>query len=45
MSRCRALLPLLRSAAVVKGLEFPANVRAYFETLMARTGFSPLPAI
>ncbi|WP_421982035.1 glutaredoxin 2 [Roseibium sp.] len=39
------LLPLLRSAAVVRGLEFPANVRAYFETLMARTGFSPLPAI
>lgn len=36
---------LLRSAAVVRGLEFPANVRACFETLLARTGLSPLPAI
>jgi len=39
------LMPLLQSAAVVKGLEFPPNVRAYFETLMDKTGFSPLPAI
>jgi len=39
------LLPLLRSAAVVKGLVFPQRVKAYFETLMARTGFAPLPAV
>jgi len=39
------LLPLLRSAAVVKGLALPEKVRAYFETLMSRTGFKPLPAV
>lgn len=39
------VLPLLRSAAVVKGLEFPRRVRDYFETMMRRTGFSPLPVI
>jgi glutaredoxin 2 len=39
------VLPLLRSAAVVKGLQFPAKVRAYFETMMGRTGYAPLPAI
>jgi glutaredoxin 2 len=39
------VLPLLRSAAVVKGLQFPFKVRAYFETMMGRTGYSPLPAI
>jgi glutaredoxin 2 len=39
------VLPLLRSAAVVKGLQFPAKVRAYFETMMERIGYSPLPAI
>lgn len=39
------VLPLLRSAAVVKGLRFPDKVRAYFETMMARAGYQPLPAI
>lgn len=39
------VLPLLRSAAVVKGLRFPPKVRAYFETMMGRTGYPPLPAI
>jgi glutaredoxin 2 len=39
------VLPLLRSAAVVKGLEFPYNVRSYFETMMVRTGYAPLPVI
>jgi glutaredoxin 2 len=39
------VLPLLRSAAVVKGLRFPPKVRDYFETMMAATGYQPLPAI
>ena len=39
------VLPLLRSAAVVKGLVFPRRVRDYFETMMQRTGFAPLPAV
>jgi glutaredoxin 2 len=39
------VLPLLRSAAVVKGLQFPSKVRGYFETMMVRIGYSPLPAI
>lgn len=39
------LLPLLRSAAVVEGLVFPQKVQAYFETLMSRTGFKPLPVV
>jgi len=39
------VLPLLRSAAVVKELRFPDKVRAYFETMMAATGYQPLPAI
>jgi glutaredoxin 2 len=39
------VLPLLRSAAVVKGLQFPSKVRAYFETMMVRIGYPPLPAI
>ncbi len=39
------LLPLLRSAAVVRGLRFPEKVRAYFETMMARTGYQPLPVV
>ena len=38
------VLPLLRSAAVVKGLSFPRRVRDYFETMMNRIGFKPLPA-
>jgi glutaredoxin 2 len=39
------VLPLLRSAAVVKGLRFPDRVRGYFETMMALIGYQPLPAI
>lgn len=39
------VLPLLRSAAVVKGLRFPDRVRNYFETMMERVGYEPLPAI
>jgi glutaredoxin 2 len=39
------VLPLLRSAAVVKGLRFPHKVRDYFETMMSRIGYVPLPAI
>jgi glutaredoxin 2 len=37
------VLPLLRSAAVVKGLQFPKKVRDYFETMMDRAGYKPLP--
>jgi glutaredoxin 2 len=39
------VLPLLRSAAVVQALRFPAKVRAYFEAMMHRVGYPPLPAI
>jgi glutaredoxin 2 len=39
------VLPLLRSAAVVSGLRFPTKVRDYFETMMNRVGYRPLPAI
>lgn len=39
------VLPLLRSAAVVEGLKFPGEVQAYFETLVARKGYTPLPRI
>ena len=39
------VLPLLRSAAVVKGLRFPAKVRGYFESMMATIGYQPLPAV
>ena len=39
------ILPLLRSAATVRGLEFPQHVRDYYETMMKRTGFEPLPVI
>jgi glutaredoxin 2 len=38
------VLPLLRFAAVVKGLRFPQKVRAYFEAMMERIGYQPLPA-
>ena len=37
------VLPLLRSAAVVKGLQFPKKVRDYFESMMDEIGFKPLP--
>ena len=39
------ILPLLRSAAVVKGLRFPPKVRAYFETMMEQIGYQPLAQI
>jgi glutaredoxin 2 len=39
------VLPLLRSAAVVKGLSFPKKVRDYFEAMMDRIGYAPLPAV
>jgi glutaredoxin 2 len=39
------VLPLLRSAAVVKGLSFPNKVRDYFESMMRRIGYAPLPVI
>jgi len=39
------VLPLLRSAAVVKGLQFPRKVRDYFEMMMSRIGYQPLPAV
>ena len=39
------VLPLLRSVAVVKGLTFPRRVRDYFETMMNRIGFKPLPVV
>ena len=39
------VLPLLRSAAVVKALTFPRRVRDYFETMMIGIGFKPLPAV
>ncbi|MDJ0951198.1 MAG: glutaredoxin 2 [Alphaproteobacteria bacterium] len=39
------ILPLLRSAAVVEGLRFPPRVRGYFETMLDRTGFRPLPRV
>jgi glutaredoxin 2 len=39
------VLPLLRSAAVVKGLRFPLKVRDYFEAMMSRIGYRPLPAV
>jgi glutaredoxin 2 len=39
------VLPLLRSAAVVKGLRFPRKVRAYFEAMMEWIRYQPLPAV
>jgi len=39
------VLPLLRSLAVVKGLRLPRKVRDYFESMMSRIGYPPLPAI
>jgi glutaredoxin 2 len=39
------VLPLLRSAAIVKGLRFPHKVRNYFESMMSRMGYDPLPTI
>ena len=39
------VLPLLRSAAVVKELRFPNRVRDYLETMMKHTGYAALPAV
>jgi glutaredoxin 2 len=39
------VLPLLRSAAIVKGLRFPPRVREYFEAMMNRIGYQPLPVV
>ena len=39
------VLPLLRSAGVVKGLRFPSKVRDYFEMMMNHIGYTPLPAV
>jgi len=39
------VLPLLRSAAIVKGLSFPKKVRDYFETMMNHIGYRPLPTV
>jgi glutaredoxin 2 len=39
------VLPLLRSVAIVKGLRFPQRVRDYFESMMSRIGYQPLPAV
>ena len=39
------VLPLLRSAATVKALRFPGKVRDYFNAMMDRIGYQPLPAI
>ena len=39
------VLPLLRSAGVVKGLRLPRKVRDYFETMMSRIGYQALPAV
>jgi glutaredoxin 2 len=39
------VLPLLRSMAVVKGLRLPRKVGEYFETMMARLGYQPLPQV
>ena len=39
------VLPLLRSLAVVGGLRLPRKARDYFESMMSRIGYQPLPAI
>ena len=39
------VLPLLRSAAVVKGLSFPRKVLGLFRNHDARIGYQPLPAV
>jgi glutaredoxin 2 len=39
------VLPLLRSVAVVKGLRFPHKVREYFEGMLSRIGYEPLPVV
>jgi glutaredoxin 2 len=39
------VLPLLRSAAVVKELRFPRKVQGYFESMMDKIGYQPLPTV
>src|SRR5262249_37906326 len=39
------VLPLLRSAAGVKGLSFQPKVLDYFESMMHRIAYVPLPAV
>lgn len=39
------VLPLLRSIAIVKGLRLPQKVRGYFEAMMDRIGYRPLPVV
>ncbi len=39
------VLPLLRSVAIVKGLRLPQTVREYFEAMMDRIGYRPLPVV
>jgi glutaredoxin 2 len=39
------VLPLLRSAAVIRGLRFPDKVGRYYGTMMDELGYQPLPAI
>ncbi|MDE2229652.1 MAG: glutaredoxin 2 [Alphaproteobacteria bacterium] len=39
------VLPLLRSVAIVKGLRLPRKVRDYFESMMSRIGYQPLPVV
>ena len=39
------VLPLLRSAAVVKGLRYPRKVKDYFGSMMYRLGHKPLPTV
>jgi len=39
------VLPLLRPTAVVKGLRFPRKLGDYFETMMSRIRYQPLPAV
>jgi glutaredoxin 2 len=39
------VLPLLRSLGVVKGFRLPQKVRDYFESMMNRIGYQPLPAV
>jgi glutaredoxin 2 len=39
------VLPLLRAAAVVKGVRFPQKVRDYFESMMSRSGYQRMPVV
>jgi len=39
------ILPLLRSVAVVEGLQLPAPAQTYFDTMMSKLGYLPLPRI